>query len=100
MNHYTAEDVYLTLCGEIHGEHAVPGVENAYADHSECDQLYAEMHDAYDRLRMRLGVIDEDDDVEIIIGNLLAIQSILCEKMYIYGQILQSSSTSALKGKA
>ena len=88
MQQYPAEDVYLTLCGEIHDKYAVPGVENAYADGSECDRLYCELCDAYDRLRQRLGVVDEDGDVEIIIGNLLSIQAILCEKMYFYGQTL------------
>ena len=88
MKQYLAEDVYLTLCGEVHNAYAVPGVENAYADGSECDRLYNELCDAYDRLRRRLGITDEDEDIEIIIGNLMSIQSILCQKMYFYGQSL------------
>ena len=85
----TFEDTYLTLCGEIHGEYAVVGVENAFADGSECDRLYAELSEAYERLRDRLGVVDEDADVEVIIGNMLAMQHILCEKMFHYGKLLQ-----------
>jgi hypothetical protein len=88
MKKYTIEDVYDTLCGEVHGEYAVPGVENAYADGGECDRLYNEMSQAYERLRDRLGVVDEDTDVEIIINNLLRIQYILCEKMFRCGQSL------------
>jgi hypothetical protein len=88
MKKYTIEDVYDTLCGEVHGEYAVPGVENAYADGGECDRLYNEMSQAYERLRDRLGVVDEDMDAEIMINNLLGIQRILCEKMFLYGQTL------------
>ena len=88
MKKYTIEDVYDTLCGEVHGEYAVPGVENAYIDGGECDRLYNEMSQAYERLRDRLGVVDEDMDAEIMINSLLAIQRILCEKMFLYGQTL------------
>ena len=88
MKKYNFEDVYLTVCGEVHGAYAVPGVENAYATGSPCDLLYEEMSQAYERLRDRLGVIDEDPDVEIIINNLMRIQQILCEKMFFYGQTL------------
>ena len=88
MKKYTIEDVYDTLCGEVHGEYAVPGVENAYATGGECDRLYEEMCQAYERLRDRLGVVDEDMDAEIMINNLLGIQRILCEKMFFYGQTL------------
>ena len=88
MKNYTFEDVYDTLCGEVHGVYAVPGVENAYADGGECDRLYEEMSQAYERLRDRLGVIDEDMDVETIINSLLDIQYILCEKIFLYGKSL------------
>ena len=60
----------------------------AYIDGGECDRLYNEMSQAYERLRDRLGVVDEDTDVEIIINNLLRIQYILCEKMFRCGQSL------------
>ena len=40
------------------------------------------MLDAYARLRDRLGVVDEDSDVEIIIDSLLTIQRELCLKMF------------------
>mgnify|MGYP006955466334 FL=1 len=40
------------------------------------------MLDAYERLRERLGVTDEDEDVEIIIDSLLAIQRKLCREMF------------------
>lgn len=83
------EMVYLTLVGEVSDPYRFPGVENAYAEGSECDRLYNELADAYDRLRERLGVRDEDDDVELIIGNLLSIQHALCLKMFHYGKIIR-----------
>lgn len=89
MKPYTFDDVYFTLLGEIHGTDAVPGVENAYENGSQCDLLYSELCDAYARLRLRLGVREEDTDVEVIIGNLLAIQRILCERIFRYGQQLR-----------
>lgn len=89
MRSYTFDDVYYTLCGELDAEASVPGVENAYVDGGECDQLYNEMSLAYERLRDRLGVVDEDMDAEIIINNLLGIQRILCEKIFLYGKLLK-----------
>ena len=59
-----AEEVYFTLLGEAC--EPVSGVENAFADGSVCDRCYSEMLDAYERLRDRLGVAEEDADVEII----------------------------------
>lgn len=89
MLRYCVEDIYMTLCGEIEGEHAVPGVANAYAVGSACTRLYNEAMEAYERLRIRLGKCDEDPDAEIIIGNLLSIQHILCVEMFRYGQLLR-----------
>jgi hypothetical protein len=89
MQKYSFEDIYYTLCGEVCEEYAVPGIENVYAEGAVCDVRYSEMSEAYERLRHRLGVIDEDEDVEIIINNLMDIQRILCERMYHYGRFLR-----------
>ena len=51
-------DVYDTLQGEMIVP--VPGVENAFAEGTPCERLYAEATEAYERLRERLGVVDED----------------------------------------
>ena len=66
-----AELVYESLTGEL----IVPirDVPNAFAPGSLCERKYQEMLDAYARVRARLGVLDEDEDVEIIIESLLAI---------------------------
>lgn len=88
MKDYNFEEIYYTLLGEMDGRYVLPGVENAYAPDEECDRLYTEIIAARDRLRDRLGVSDEDPDLECILDNSLTIQRILCEKMFRYGQLL------------
>lgn len=77
------EAVYDTLCGVL----IVPveGVENAFAEGSVCAKEYEEVMNAYGRLCKRLGVKNEDDDVEIIINSLRSITNELCFRMYTYG---------------
>ena len=75
-----AELIYESLIGEL--VEPIRGVPNAFAQGSRCDDGYRQMLEAYERLRERLGVTDEDDDVEIIIDSLLAIQRELCLEMY------------------
>ena len=86
------ELVYESLIGEL----IVPlrNVPNAFEEGSVCERNYQEMLDAYARLRDRLGVVDEDADVEIIIDSLLAIQRELCLKIFNLGNILGSSDPS------
>lgn len=80
-----AEDVYNSVNGYYEKEFIAPGVESLFEEGSECMQLYTDMRAAYERLRDRLGVVDEDSDVETILFSLLRI----CEKvglqMYYYG---------------
>ena len=84
MKNYTFEDVYYTLLGELEENYALPVVENAYAPGGECDHLYIEIRNACQSLCNRLGVPDEDADVELILSNFLSIQRILCEKIMNY----------------
>ena len=79
------EDVYDTLCGLRRKDAGVEGVENLFAPGSECQRLYSRMLDAYDRLCSRLGVVDEDEDVETIISSLMGIEHAISFKMYEYG---------------
>lgn len=81
-----AEDIYYTLLGVMKDEYCVPGIENAFETGNECYRNYAAMLDAYERLCVRLGNVQWDDDVEIIIDSLLDNQKILCQKMFEYGQ--------------
>ena len=83
------ELVYESLIGEL----VIPlrNVPNTFEEGSICERNYHEMLDAYARLRDRLGVVDEDADVEIMIDSLLAIQRELSLKMFELGNILGSS---------
>ena len=89
MNNYTFEDVYYSMLGEMEESVALSNVENAYTSGGECDRLYIEIHNACRSLCNRLGVPDEDADVELILGNFSAIQRILCERMFHYGQLFR-----------
>ena len=86
MNILNAENVFETLTGSLCEEYGIPGVENAFATGSRCDRLYSQIYDANGRLCKRLGQIDEDPDVELIINNFMEINRILCLKMYGYGK--------------
>ena len=82
------EQVYNTLNGLNLPQWCVPGVVNAFANDQPCMQLYSEARDAYNRLCDRLGVKDEDEDIEIIFNSFLDMNKILCLKMFHYGATL------------
>lgn len=86
MNILNAENVYNTLMGDLLDEYVIPGVENAFANGSRCTQLYSQIYWANQRLCTRLGKVEEDPDVELIINNFLEMNRILCLEMYRYGQ--------------
>lgn len=88
MNHAQIEDVYATLWGAMEKGYEVEGVEDLFAEGKKCDMLYAEMLDAYERLRNRLGTVDEDADVEVIISSLLEICRETGMHMYRCGAML------------
>ena len=87
MNILNAENVYQTLMGNLPEEYVIPGVEDAFAEGSQCSQLYRQIYWANQRLCARLGRSDEDKDVELIINNFLELNRILCLEMYRYGQL-------------
>ena len=91
MDSVFVKEVYDTLtgCMTIHG--GVPGVENAFDIGCPCFEQYCKMLAAYERLCDRLGVVDEDQDVEIIIQALFDIEETLCMKMFHYGYLFGSS---------
>ena len=87
MNRCFAEEVYESMQGLLVQEAHIAGVENAFEDGKPCAKWYCDMLDAYGRLCDRLGVTDEDQDVEVIISSLLHIQKELCLTMYQYGTV-------------
>ncbi|MBQ2785182.1 MAG: hypothetical protein IJF02_01585 [Oscillospiraceae bacterium] len=86
MNEKQIENVYYTLIGTMQEQFRVPGAENLFAQGSECMNRYCQMLAAYERLCDRLGVIDEDEDVEIIIDSLMGIERKFSMKMFEYGR--------------
>ena len=85
MEKTIAEEVYHSLTGMRLPEYRLPWVEDAFAADAPCMQLYNDAMDAYMRLCGRLGVVNEDDDVEVIFNAFLGIEKILCIKMFEYG---------------
>ena len=73
------------MLGEVTEDGAIVGIENAFAEGSDCAIQYEIMWDAYNRLLDRLGQRGEDPDVEIMRGALSAIQRELCYRIYQYG---------------
>ena len=80
------EQVYESMTCHVLEEYRIPGVEDAFGDNTFCMKKYRQMRDAYDRLCERLGVEDEDADVECIIQCYMEIQRELCKRMFLYGQ--------------
>lgn len=77
------EALYYSLIGEL--IEPIQGVPNAFADGELCAQLYHDVQEAYQRLRERMDVEDEDEDIETIIDSLLMIQKHLCMEMFELG---------------
>lgn len=80
------EQVYESLTCHVLEEYRMIGVEDAFSENAFCMQQYKQMRVAYDRLCSRLGVEDEDEDVECIIHCYMEIQRELCRQMFFYGQ--------------
>lgn len=83
-----AEAVYGTLTGMIDQEYRVPGVENMFDDGFECTLLYEKMRYAYDRVLERLGLEDDDTDIEEMICLMDKMQKLLCLRMYEIGMLI------------
>ena len=79
------EWAYETLVCGVEDGYQMPGVACAFSDNAYCLKRYAVALDAYERLCQRLGVQDEDEDVEIIIRAFMDIERELCFRMYRYG---------------
>ena len=81
-----SELVYESLIGEL--VDPIKDVPNAFEPGGYCETRYRQVLEAYERLRGRLGVADEDPDVEIIIDSLLDIQRKLCMEMFDLADII------------
>lgn len=77
------DEIYDSLRGEM--VIPLPWVPDAFEKGSVCESTYQEIMDAYERLRQRLKIVDEDEDVETMIAGFDTIQKILCKEMYRLG---------------
>lgn len=86
--------VYNTMTGFLAEWARLPGVENAFAPGSRCEQLYAQMHDA---LTTRFDPDDDDDApvLEGILNDMEAIQKDLCFRMFRLGMRFALDSRNA-----
>lgn len=87
MEETFTEQVFNTLNGYYISDYNVPGVKNAFAAGQPCLRLYCDAMNAYQRLCSRLGVGEEDGDLEIMVNAFADISKILCLKMYYYGAL-------------
>ena len=83
------EQVYDTLMGYLIPEYRLPWVNPIFLPGHPAYDSYCRMHDAYENLRQRLGVTDEDEDAEIMIDALLEHGKILAYEMFHYGRVYQ-----------
>lgn len=74
--------VYSTMIGTINEECRVPGIENAFAEGNSCQREYTMALAARDRICQQLGLEDPNEDLEILLGCMEAIQWDLCRRMY------------------
>ena len=78
------EAIYWSLQGLM--VEPVNGVESVFYEGSVCETAYEQMLEAYERLRQRLGVENEDADVECIINAFQTIAKELSLRMFEYGR--------------
>ena len=97
MHEDFVKQVYNTLMGLYILRYRVPGVENAFAPGQPCMELYSKALDAYQRICERLGVGEEDYDVEVIFSAIMDISEILGLKMYHYGALFGEKGTEEIK---
>lgn len=77
--------VYQTVIGELLPDFQINGIEDSFAPGGLCDQAYQEMRSSFDRILERLGVENEDQDLEIILNCMRTIQKEVAYQMYRYG---------------
>lgn len=94
MNDHFIEAVYQTLTGQLLPQYRIPGVENAFAPGSKSSKLYQRIYNAKLRLCQRLGVTDDDADIEDIANAYGDIMEYLCAKMYAYGCVYREIDTT------
>lgn len=91
------ELIYETLLDVLVPAYRLPCVENLFAPGQPCYENYNDVLDAYERLRERLGVENDDEDVEIIITSLLSMGKTVALKMFDYGTLFEKMQEQHLR---
>ncbi len=78
-------EIYDTLLGLLIPEEQLSWVENAFEEKSICAEAYEEMRKAYERILDRLGMADEDEDLETMVTAMEHIQKELCKRSFQLG---------------
>ena len=87
MEENFATQVLHTVMGNMISEASIPGIEDIFEEGRIGDELYREVCEAHVRLLEKLGDVDEDADIEIMINNLLELVDVVGLAMYHYGAI-------------
>lgn len=78
--------VYESLTGELLPEYALDWVEDIFVPGHPCYEEYRIMREAYQRVCIRLGNGEEDQDLEIMVNALLSHCRIIAAEMFRYGR--------------
>lgn len=92
------EQVYETLQNTLAEDYCIPWVTPIFIPGHPCFEAYSNMHEAYARLRIRLGVTDEDADAEEMIDHLLEYGKLLAVEMFRYGMCYQQMQNAGKPG--
>ena len=93
-----AEQEYETLLNTLESEYCIPWVEPIFIPGNPCHEAYCDMHSAYERLRIRVGAVDEDVDAEEMINSLLKHGKIVALEMFRYGMLYQTKKDEEQPG--
>ena len=89
------QEILLALQGQLVINPWKNSVPNIFAKGMPCSQLYEEVYDANCRLCKRLGDVDDDPDVELIINALLQIADIQACETFRCGMKFATESRNA-----
>lgn len=86
------EQVYYSAIGMAVEESRVPSVIDQYGPQGKCHGLYNQMRDAYERVCARLGVDEEDSDLDQIVDLMEDISKEVAFEMFRCGAMFQNSN--------
>ena len=83
------EQVYSSINGTLIRECRLPWVKTIFVPGHPPHENYGYMQDAYAHLCERMGDVEEDPDVEVIIDSLLRYAKIIGLEMFKYGRLYE-----------